>query len=486
MASGKAKPEHPAQPVGDDEQPHDLPAGWVWCRVTDTGQYINGLAFKPTDWGTTGRPIIRIQNLSGRSPDFNRTKKEVDSSVVVKDGDILVSWSATLDTFIWRGEEGVLNQHIFRVTPSKLIAKSFLFWLLKGVIQELAESDHAHGLVMNHINRGPFLAHVVGIPPLAEQHRIVARVEELMKLCDALEQSGRLADEQHARLTSTLFDTLAASESAHALAENWQCIAEHFDLLLDRPEAIDALERTILALAIQGRLVPQDSTEDSAAPSSQLPIGATAMPIDEGELPFEIPPGWQWIRLGWAAELINGDRGTNYPNRAEYVASGLPFINTGHIEPDGTLSQESMHYLTRKKFDSLRSGKTRPGDLVYCLRGATLGKTAVVHYAEGAIASSLVIIRLNEAVDWKYAYYFLIGPLGRDLIKRFDNGSAQPNLAANSVKRYVMPLPPIAEQRRIVARVEELRRLCAGLRQRITLAREIQSRLADALVAEIA
>ena len=332
------------------------------------------------------------------------------------------------------------------------------------------------------VNQGHIGSISIALPPVEEQVRIVARVEELMKLCDALEQNGRLADELHARLTTMLFDALAASESAHALAENWQRVAEHFDLLLDRPDAIDEYERTVLALAMQGRLVQQDPAAERVASGAQSTFGAPRVPIDESELPFEIPKNWHWIRLGWVAELINGDRGKNYPNRAEYVASGVPFINTGHIEPDGTLSQESMHHLTRKKFDSLRSGKTQPGDLVYCLRGATLGKTAIVSYAEGAIASSLVIIRMNEAVDRKYAYYFLTGPLGRDLIKRFDNGSAQPNLAANSVKRYVMPLPPLAEQQRIVARVEELRCLCADLRRRVNRARDTQSRLADALV----
>ena len=401
-------------------------------------------------------------------------------------GDLLFAWSASFGPFVWPGPKVIYHYHIWKLSlhSESDLDKSYLYTFLLEKTQEIKASGH--GVSMIHMTKEAMEKIVVPVPPLAEQHRIAARVEELIELCDALEQSGRLADEQHARLTSTLFDALAASESAQALAENWQRVAKHFDLLLDRPEAIDAVERTVLALSIQGRLVPQELTDLGAAPNSQQQVGAEAAPIDQSEIPFEIPTGWQWIRLGWVAELISGDRGTNYPNRDEYVASGLPFINTGHIEPDGALSQESMNYLTRKKFDSLRSGKTRPGDLVYCLRGATLGKTAVVECAEGAIASSLVINRLNEAVDRKYAYYFLIGPLGRDLIKRFNNGSAQPNLAANSVKRYVMPLPLIAEQRRIVARVEELRSLCASLRQRLARSREAQSRLADALVAEVA
>jgi type I restriction enzyme S subunit len=320
------------------------------------------------------------------------------------------------------------------------------------------------------------------LPPLAEQARIVARVDELMQLCDALEAKGRLEEQQHARLLETLLGTLTDSTTPEELAANWQRVAEHFDLLLDQPEAVDVLEQTVLQLAVRGVLVPQDPTERTPPADSNVLRRSGSDPIDEAELPYDVPSNWQWIRLGSVADLINGDRGTNYPNKSEYVATGLPFINTGHIEPDGTLSHESMHYLTRKKFESLRGGKTLPGDLVYCLRGATLGKTAIVEYPEGAIASSLVIIRLDQAIDRKYMYYYLTGPMGKSLVRRFDNGSAQPNLAANSVKRYVVPLPPAAEQRRIVARVEELRCLCADLRQRLAASQATQSRLAEALV----
>ena len=162
-------------------------------------------------------------------------------------------------------------------------------------------------------------------------------------------------------------------------------------------------------------------------------------------------------RLGNVSEFINGDRGKNYPNKVEYVPEGVPWINTGHIEPDGSLSLQWMHYITREKFDSLRSGKVRPGDLVYCLRGATLGKTAIItQFKEGAVASSLVIIRPSTELDSRFAYWFLISPQGREEIFQFDNGSAQPNLSADSVKKYWIPLPSLTEQRRIVAELDAL------------------------------
>jgi len=144
-----------------------------------------------------------------------------------------------------------------------------------------------------------------------------------------------------------------------------------------------------------------------------------------------------------------------------------------------------MHYLTRKKFDSLRSGKIKKGDLVYCLRGATLGKTAIVDpYTEGAIASSLVIIRLSEGVNTKYAYFFLTSPYGSELKDRFDNGSAQPNLGAESVKLYVVPLPPLAEQEEIVRRVEALFRLANAIDNRVAAATVHAEKLTQAILAK--
>jgi type I restriction enzyme S subunit len=167
---------------------------------------------------------------------------------------------------------------------------------------------------------------------------------------------------------------------------------------------------------------------------------------------------WVHKTLGDVCVFENGDRGKNYPNRNEYVESGIPWINTGHIQPDGTLSTDEMHFITHKKFDSLHSGKIRAGDLVYCLRGATLGKTALVDpLTEGAVASSLVIIRPEGLLESRFLYFFLTSPPGQRLIKGFENGAAQPNLGAKSVAKYPISLPTLSEQKEIANSLIELR-----------------------------
>ncbi|THJ21673.1 MAG: restriction endonuclease subunit S [Nitrospira sp. CG24D] len=167
--------------------------------------------------------------------------------------------------------------------------------------------------------------------------------------------------------------------------------------------------------------------------------------------------GWEEKLLGDVCEFENGDRGKNYPHRSEYVESGIPWINTGHIQRDGTLSETEMNFISREKYESLRSGKIQPGDLVYCLRGATLGKTALVDpLTEGAVASSLVILRPSSVLDSRYLYSFLTSPLGQGLIKGYENGAAQPNLGAKSVAKYPISFPPIAEQKQLVAKLDDL------------------------------
>ena len=167
--------------------------------------------------------------------------------------------------------------------------------------------------------------------------------------------------------------------------------------------------------------------------------------------------GWVETTLGEVCQFENGDRGKNYPNREEYVESGIPWINTGHIQPDGTLSQSEMNFITREKYESLRSGKIRPGDLVYCLRGATIGKTALVTpFTVGAVASSLVIIRPSGLLDSHFLYYFLTSSVGQRLIKLYDNGAAQPNLGAKSVAKYTISFPTLAEQKVIIQKLAAL------------------------------
>ncbi|EGR2183168.1 restriction endonuclease subunit S [Vibrio parahaemolyticus] len=181
---------------------------------------------------------------------------------------------------------------------------------------------------------------------------------------------------------------------------------------------------------------------------------------------------WPLVKLGEVAKLINGDRGKNYPSKGSFVDEGIPFINAGCLSNEHTLIEGALNYITEDKFDSLRSGKVEKGDILFCLRGS-LGKFALVDTnMKGAIASSLVIIRANEKVHIDYLKHYLGSFLCQREIQAYENGAAQPNLSATDLKNFEIPLPPLAEQKRIAAILDKADDIRQKRKQAIELADE--------------
>lgn len=184
----------------------DLPSGWEWSTLGEIGAYLNGRGFKKSEWRDSGRPIIRIQNLTGSGEAYNYFDGEADERHVVQDGDLLVSWAATLGVYVWRGPEAVLNQHIFKVESD--IHPAFHRWLLESSLAELMRQTHGSGMV--HITKGRFDETPVRIPPLTEQERIVAAIEEHLSRLDAAESALHSALERGRVLTQRVLDQASA------------------------------------------------------------------------------------------------------------------------------------------------------------------------------------------------------------------------------------------------------------------------------------
>ena len=177
--------------------------------------------------------------------------------------------------------------------------------------------------------------------------------------------------------------------------------------------------------------------------------------VPENQWPYMLPENWCWTRLNQVVNILNGDRGKNYPSKKDYVKEGIPFINAGAIA-DGVLEPEYFNYIGESKFESLRAGKIQIDDILYCLRGS-LGKCAIIHLdMKGAISSSLCIMRRKYHINNKYIFYFLNSDIVEKQQSLVENGSAQPNLSAANVGNYIIPLPPLSEQKRIVHRIESL------------------------------
>ncbi|MBP7487323.1 MAG: restriction endonuclease subunit S, partial [Parabacteroides sp.] len=167
-----------------------------------------------------------------------------------------------------------------------------------------------------------------------------------------------------------------------------------------------------------------------------------------------LPEGWEMKKLGEVCDFENGDRGSNYPSKAHRTTTGIPFINAGHLTSKG-LDLICMDYISRERYDLLGNGKIRKGDILFCLRGS-LGKYAKVEeFTEGAIASSLVIVRPKQIVNTDFIMVYFACQICEDMISYHSNGAAQPNLSAASLKRFEIPIPPLEEQQRIVAKLDE-------------------------------
>jgi type I restriction enzyme, S subunit len=194
---------------------------------------------------------------------------------------------------------------------------------------------------------------------------------------------------------------------------------------------------------------------------------------------MSLPRGWLRSSFGDVCEFENGDRGKNYSGRNTFVSSGVPMISAGHLV-DGLINWEEMNYIPRENFDRLGSGKVKNGDFLFCLRGS-VGKFAFVpSIDDGAIASSLVIVRPVDDIPKPFIRYYFRSPLVGEQIGLFENGTAQPNLSSNSLAKFDLPLPPIGEQRRIVAKLDALTTRIARARTELDRVPVLASKLRSA------
>ena len=168
----------------DTSHYENLPSGWTVLTVGEVADYINGRAFKPSEWEQTGLPIIRIQNLNDEEAAYNYSTAHFEDKYLVHNGDLLFAWAASLGTYIWQKEDAWLNQHIFKVIPKPFIERDFLYYSFINMIDDFYAESHGSGMV--HITKGKFETRPIHIPPLAEQKRIVERIETIFAQLDTI------------------------------------------------------------------------------------------------------------------------------------------------------------------------------------------------------------------------------------------------------------------------------------------------------------
>ncbi|MFD9321110.1 restriction endonuclease subunit S [Streptomyces sp. NPDC060053] len=391
-----------------------LPAGWAWARLGELGEYINGRGFKKSEWSETGRPIIRIQNLTGSGSSFNYYAGALEKRHTVHPGDLLVSWAATLGVYVWQGSEAALNQHIFKVEP--FIDRSFLRHLIDYKIQELLAASHGSGMV--HVTRSKFDELPVAIPPLAEQQRIVDTLEGALSRLDA------------------------ATEAVGGAKRRI------------KPFIASVLDRS--ALGALSAITPHQHTTDG---SQRLLAGLSSKRFDYAALP-SLPEGWFWRRSSDICEFISS--GSTPKPHLMYAGSGdVPFLKVYNITQDGRVDfTNKPTYVDRETHEKqLRRSRVRPGDVLTNIVGPPLGKTAVVpdQYPEWNINQAIVAFRAGDEVHPEWLSLVLRSPIVLGMLQRTAKATAgQFNVALSTCRELPLPIPPMDKQLDLVAQSTEL------------------------------
>jgi type I restriction enzyme S subunit len=510
IAEGKIKRGTPLAEIGDDEKPFELPATWLWCKGREVFNVIRGVTYQKTDARETfvedHLPLLRANNIQAtiNLDDLVYVPRQlVSDDQRLRKGDYLVCLASGSKKLVGKAapftSDLACSFGAFCGVIRPVSELDFLSIYLSSPLYRDTVSAASAGIGINNLKGTSLLGLDIPLPPMAEQSRIVTRVKELMQVCDALEASGQLEAHQHAQLVNTLLGSLTQSETPEVLAENWQRIATHFDVLLDHPEAVDALEQTILQLAVRGLLVPQDPTDEPASvllqkirtekdhlfAQGKIKRDKSLPPITDEAKPFELPQGWEWVRMG---SVVNASE------------AGWSPTCIGSPRTAGKWGVLKVSAVSWGEFDAM-ANKELPADLVprpeyevmdgdFLLSRANtaelVARSVVVKKAEPRLMLSDKIIRLDISRQMSRDFLNLCNNAEHARNHYATNASGTSSSMKNVSREVVLatpiPIPPMAEQFRIVGRVNELRLLCIDLRQRLDCQLKVQMNLSSSLL----
>lgn len=454
LKRGIAKQMAALEEVSSSEVPFDLPHAWRWTRIGLAMNLVNGRAFKPKDWSKSGLPIVRIQNLNNPNAPFNYCGFEVELKHYVSPGDLLISWSGTPGTsfgaFVWLGARSVLNQHIFRAEVyGASYDLKFLSFAINSRLDAMIAQAHG-GVGLQHITKGKLESMPVPLPPLAEQKRIVAKVDALMALCDELEARQAKKRELGARLTGAALGALASAEGPEELDAAWARVAGSFATVVDRSEKVAEVRRAVLDILISSVYSPNSMS----TPLSRLLL----VPLANGR---SVPDG-----------------------------NGFPVLRLS------ALRNQFVNFEDRKCGDwtSGDAGRfvAQANDLLVVRGNGALrlvGRACIVGGSVIPVAFPDTMIRVRvdpQSVDVFWLWYFWETSNARMQIERkARTTSGIFKIAQDDISSLVIPLPPLAEQKRIVAKVDRLMALCDELEAGLRRAEEAAAALAKAGVAAV-
>lgn len=479
IRDNKIKKTLPFSKVTKDEELFELPEGWIWARIANLFNVVYGKGLPTSKLTNKGYDVFGANGIIGKYETYSYEESQ-----------LLVSCRGA-----YSGKANLSPPKCF-ITSNTLVLenswnnlnKKFYYYSISAADKSQIVTGSAQPQVTAK-NLNPFL---VSIPPLQEQHRIVAKVDELMLLCDQLEQQTEASIDAHSTLVEVLLATLTDSADANELAQNWARVSEYFDSLFTTEKSIEMLKQTVLQLAVMGKLVPQNTGDEPASVllekiaeekeqlirDKKIKKEKSLLTITDDEKPFELPQGWVWCRLqSISSKITDGDHQT--PPR---ISSGYRLLSAKNIR-DGFLDMDNCDYISEADYIKSRERCCpEKGDILIVSVGGTIGRSSLVSNDDQfALVRSVAMIKpllFNSA----YLKYAMDSPFLQNSIHSNKRGGAQPCLYLSEISKFVFAMPPLEEQKRIVAKVDELMRISDQLKDKLQQSQVTQIQLTDTLI----
>lgn len=463
----KKSKTHPV--VSENEVLFDIPKSWRWVpfgslfidygsgstpsRGSDKYYAVEGFNwYKSGELNDSTLPTEAIEKVTETALKECRLR-------VFRPGDFLIAmYGATAGRISISAGTGTTNQAVWSGTPSKKIESRYLYYYLLQSRQILI--DKSSGAAQPNISGEKILAHPFALPPLAEQKRIVKKVDEAMSRLDELESQKKEHDLVRFRLTRSAMQALGSADSKIAFAQ--------FSELIKTPQDIKELENAILTLAVSGKIVPQTNDEGDASDllqqihskieNSNTVTKRKIKTMNELEssisLPFQLPDSWTKAKLGEITYQITD--GTHFTPK--YVDSGIPFLSIKDIS-GGSLDFSNTKFISESEHvELIKRCEPKRNDILICRIG-TLGRAALVNTDKAfSIFVSLGLIKYpTDLIFPEYLEMVLNSPCLYEQYDQIKAGGSHTNkLNLKEMPKLIIPLPPFAEQKRIVKKVEEL------------------------------
>ena len=447
------KKEKPLPEITEDEIPFDIPESWEWVRLGEMVSVISGTSYKSSDVRTYGLRILRGGNIQESkvvfcADDVFLPETFFDEEKSIKNGDVLIVASTGSKTVIGKpgfvyqsNEKTQIGAFLRIVRPHSQQMYDFIRVIFNSEFYRNHIRTKVQGMNINNVRSEHITEFLVPIPPLAEQKRIVAKIEELMPM---VEEYGK-AEEQLTKLNA---------------------------------EFPEKLRKSILQQAVQGKLTERDPADEPASEllkriktekealmkSGKIKKEKPLPEITEDEKPFDIPDTWEWVRFTDIMMVISTGPFGSMLHKSDYVIKGIPLVNPANIINGKIVASEKM-MVSSKIAETLSAYKLYQGMIVMGRRGE-MGRCAEVteHENEWLCGTGSFFMQPSKLLFVPYLISFFSSPYAKGYLGGVSVGSTMSNLNHDLLKRIPVPLPPLAEQKRIVKRVEELLALCDELK----------------------